>query len=210
MKIAVIGTGNMASALTRALAAAKYEVVVGHRDPAKAAALAADAGAGVEGGGIAAALQLADLAILALPYAASVEVVKAAGDLSGKVLVDISNPVSADFRDLVIGLTTSAAEEIQAAAPSARVVKAFNTVFAALIPAEARQGKSVQAFVAGDDAGATAQVRGIAQAMGFDPQDAGPLSNSRFLEPVGEMNIQFGFFLGKGPTVAPAWLPVAE
>ncbi len=209
MKIAVIGTGNMGSALSHALAAAKFDVVVGHRDPAKAAALAAEIGSQAEGGGIAAALKVADVAIFALPYDATIAVLKNAEDLADKIVVDISNPISADYKELVVGHTTSAAEEIQAAAPKAKVVKAFNTIFANLIAADARQGKALQVFVAGNDADATARVREIAQALAFEPQDAGPLSNSRFLEPIGEMNIHFGFFLGKGPSVAPAWVSVA-
>ncbi|MDB0509514.1 NADPH-dependent F420 reductase [Ralstonia solanacearum] len=206
MKIAVIGTGNIGAAYARALAEAKFEVVIGHRDPSKAAALAQEIGPNAEGGGISAAFKLADLVLLALPYPAIAEVLAGAGDLAGKVLVDVSNPLSADFQNLVVGLTTSAAEQIQAAAPSARVVKAFNTIFAGLVPGQARAGKRLQVFVAGDDAAAVAQVRELAQALGFVPVNAGPLRNSRFLEPVGMMNIQFGFFLGAGPATAPAWI----
>lgn len=205
MKIAVIGTGNIGAAYARALAQAKFDVAVGDRDPSKAAALAHEIGPEVEGGGIVAAFKLADTVILALPHQAVAAVLAEAGDLTGKVLIDVSNPVSEDFKDLVVGLTTSAAEQTQAAAPTARVVKAFNTIFANLIPAEAREGQQLQVFVAGDDAAATAQVRELAQALGFVAVDAGPLRNSRFLEPIGMMNIQFGFFLGAGPTTAPSW-----
>ncbi|MBX9431225.1 NADPH-dependent F420 reductase [Ralstonia pseudosolanacearum] len=206
MKIAVIGTGNIGAAYARALADAKFEVVIGHREPSKAAALAQEIRPNVEGGGISAAFKLADMVLLALPYPAIAEVLADAGDLTGKVLIDVSNPLSADFQNLVVGLTTSAAEQIQTAAPSAHVVKAFNTIFAGLVPAQAREGKQLQVFVAGDDAAATAQVRELARALGFVPVNAGPLRNSRFLEPVGMMNIQFGFFLGAGPATAPAWI----
>ncbi|AKZ29064.1 MULTISPECIES: NADPH-dependent F420 reductase [Ralstonia solanacearum species complex] len=206
MKIAVIGTGNIGAAYARALADAKFEVVIGHREPSKAAALAQEISPNVEGGGISAAFKLADMVLLALPYPAIAEVLADAGDLTGKVLIDVSNPLSADFQNLVVGLTTSAAEQIQTAAPSAHVVKAFNTIFAGLVPAQAREGKQLQVFVAGDDAAATAQVRELARALGFVPVNAGPLRNSRFLEPVGMMNIQFGFFLGAGPATAPAWI----
>ncbi|MCL1622146.1 NADPH-dependent F420 reductase [Ralstonia pseudosolanacearum] len=206
MKIAVIGTGNIGAAYAHALADAKFEVVIGHREPSKAAALAQEISPNVEGGGISAAFKLADMVLLALPYPAIAEVLADAGDLTGKVLIDVSNLLSADFQNLVVGLTTSAAEQIQTAAPSAHVVKAFNTIFAGLVPAQAREGKQLQVFVAGDDAAATAQVRELARALGFVPVNAGPLRNSRFLEPVGMMNIQFGFFLGAGPATAPAWI----
>lgn len=208
MKVAIIGTGNMASGLAYALAGAQHEVAIGSRDPGKAAALAEKIGHGVQGGGIAAAAQLAEIVILATPFGGAADALKAAGDLTGKTLVDISNPISADYKSLVIGHTTSAAEEIQALAPKARIVKAFNTIFAQLLPSEARQGKTLQVFVAGDSDSAKAQVSKLAQSIGFEAVDAGPLSNSRFIEPIGEMNIHFGYFLGKGTVVAPAWVQV--
>lgn len=208
MKIAVIGTGNMGAGLARLLAGAGSDVVIGHRDPAKAASLAAELGANVEAGGIAAAVKFADIVILALPYGAVAETLKEAGNLKGKVLVDITNPVTADFRGLVVGHATSAAEEIQALAPEAVVVKAFNTIFATLLPVEARKDKRLQVFVAGDDEKAKEAVSRLAKSAGFEPVDAGPLTNARFIEPIGEMNIHFGFFLGKGPSVAPAWIQI--
>jgi len=96
MTIAIIGTGNMGNALARALAAARFEIAIGHREPAKAAALAAEIGPAAQGGGIAAAMALADTAFLTVPYGAMAEVIRAAGDLSGKTLVDVSNPISPD------------------------------------------------------------------------------------------------------------------
>jgi len=206
MKIAIIGSGNMGAGLAGVLAAVGNEVVIGTRDPAKAAALAEKIGHGAVGGGIGAAAKLADVLILALPYGGVAEALKLAGDLAGKVLVDISNPISADFKELTLGHTTSAAEEIQKLAPTAHVVKAFNTIFAQLLPKEARQSNRLQVFIAGDDTGANATVATLAQSAGFEPVKAGPLSNARFLEPIGEMNIHFGYFLGQGPTVAPIWV----
>jgi len=208
MKVAIIGAGNMGAGLARALAAANIDVVIGTRELAKAAALAEEIGPRAQGGGIAAAFKLADIAILALPYAAAAEALKEAGDIAGKVVVDISNPITADYKGLVVGHTTSAAEEIQALAPKASVVKAFNTIFATLLPAEARKTKTLQVFVAGDDAGAKEAVSKLAASIGFEAIDAGPLSNSRFLEPIGEMNIHFGLFLGWGPATAPAWVKI--
>lgn len=208
MKVAIIGTGNMGAGLAATLAAAGHEVSIGARDLAKAAALADKVGHGAMGGGIAAAAKLADLVILALPFDAVADAIKQAGDLAGKVLVDISNPISADYKELVIGHTTSAGEEIQKLAPQAKVVKAFNTIFAQLLAPESRSNKTLQVFVAGDDAATKASVSELARSVGFQAMDAGPLSNSRYLEPIGEMNIHFGYFLGKGPVVAPAWVQV--
>ena len=208
MKVAIIGTGNMGAGLASTLAGAGHEVTIGARDLIKAAALADKVGRGAVGGGIAAAAKLADVVVLALPFGAAADAIKLAGDLAGKIVVDISNPISADFKELVIGHTTSAAEEIQKLAPQARVVKAFNTIFAQLLAPESRQGKRLQVFVAGDDASAKAAVSELAKSAGFEAVEAGQLTNSRFLEPIGEMNIHFGYFLGKGPAVAPAWVQV--
>lgn len=207
MKVAVIGTGNMGAGLAAVLVGAGHEISIGARDLLKAAVLADKIGHGAIGDGVAAAVKLADIVVLALPFGAVAEAIEQA-DLAGKVVVDISNPISADFKELVIGHTTSAAEEIQKLAPQARVVKAFNTIFAQLLAPEARQGKNLQVFIAGDDAAAKASVAELAKSIGFDAVEAGPLSNSRFIEPIGEMNIHFGYFLGKGPVVAPAWVQV--
>lgn len=206
MTVAVIGTGNMGAGIARLLANKGINVAIGSRDPAKAAELAKQIGAGAQGGGIDAATKLAEVVILAVPYTAAADTVRDAGGFAGKILVDISNPITPDYRGLTVGHTTSAAEEIQKLAPQARVVKAFNTIFAQLLPAEARKGRSVQVFVAGDDDAAKKTVSDIVTKGEFEAVESGPLSNSRYLEPVGEINIHFGFFLGWGTSAAPAWI----
>lgn len=205
MQIAVIGTGNMGTGLASILAKAKHDVVIGSRDMAKAATLASQIGYGVTGGDIEAAAKMADIIILATPFPFAAQTLKAAGDLSKKIIIDISNPITPDFQGLTVGLTTSAAEEIQKLAPQAKVVKAFNTIFAQLLPNEAREDKTLQVFIAADDAEAKTEVSALVKSLGFDAVDAGPLSNSRFIEPIGEMNIHFGYFLGWGPVSAPMW-----
>ncbi|WP_238298489.1 NADPH-dependent F420 reductase, partial [Methylobacterium soli] len=185
------------------------DVAIGHRDPAKAAALAAEIGPRAQGGGSEAAAKLADIVILAVNYGSAEEALKGAGDLTGKIVVDISNPITPDYKALTVGHTTSAAEEIQKLVPGARVVKAFNTIFSQLLPSEARGGREVQVFLAGDDEAAKEAVSGVVSSAGFAPVDAGPLSNARYLEPVGEINIHFGFFLGWGTSAAPAWIKAA-
>lgn len=209
MTIAVIGTGNMGSGFAKLFASTGEKVVIGARDPAKASQLAQEIGGDVEGGGIAAAVKLADVILVAVWYQHFEETSRAAGDLSGKVIIDISNPVTEDFKGLRLGHTTSAAEELQKLAPQAKVVKAFNTIFAQLLPTEARSSTPVQVFVAADDEAAKKVVSDLAAKAGFEAVDSGPLSNARFLEPVGEINIHFGFFLGQDTGVAPAWVKAA-
>ena len=202
--IAIIGSGNMAAGLAAALTAAGKNVFIGARDAAKAQALAQKTGAQAQGGTLAQAVAAAQTVFLALPYAAAAEVLQQL-DVSGKTLIDISNPVTADFQNLSLGFTTSAAEEIAKAAPQAAVVKGFNTVFAQLLDPAARSGQTVQVFLAADDEEAKKRAAALTADMGFKAVDAGGLRNSRFLEPLGEMNILFGFFLGKGTGIAPMW-----
>src|SRR5262249_12660904 len=149
-----------------------------------------------KGGSVKDAAGQTDVIILAVKYEDAATALRDAGDLTNKVIVDISNPITADFKGLTIGHSTSAAEEIQKRVPTAKVVKAFNTIFAELPPTEARKGRKVQVFVAGDDEAAKARVSELVKSVEFEPVDSGILYNSRFLEPMGEVNILLGFFLG--------------
>src|SRR5689334_17599588 len=96
--VAIIGTGNMGSGLARLLAANGINVAIGHRDPAKAAALAQEIGPRAQGGGSEAAAKLADIVILAVNYTTVEEALKGAGNLAGKIVVDISNPITPDYK----------------------------------------------------------------------------------------------------------------
>ena len=207
MNIGIIGAGNMGSAFAKRLAAAGHEISITAQDPSHAEQAASAAGGNVRAvphGQIAAG---AELLIVATPYAAAAEALGAAGDVSGKTVIDISNPLSADFSGLTVGFTSSAAEEIQKAVPGARIVKAFNTVFAPVLASEPGATR-VQVLFAGDDAAAKEAVRGVIESAGFEPVDAGPLSNARYLEPLGMLNIYLGFMAGRGTGIAPGWQSV--
>lgn len=118
MAVAIIGTGNMGSGIARLLAAKGEKVAIGSREPAKAAKLAEEIGSGAEGGGVAAVAKLADVVVLAVPYGQAGDAIREAGGLAGKVVIDISNPITEDYKALTVGHTTSAAEEIQKLAPT--------------------------------------------------------------------------------------------
>jgi 8-hydroxy-5-deazaflavin:NADPH oxidoreductase len=105
---------------------------------------------------------------------------------------------------LTVGFDSSAAEEIQKAVPGARVVKAFNTVFAQVLGGDGAS-QNVQVFYAGDDDGAKQTVRTLIESAGFEAVDAGPLTNARYLEPMGMFNIYLGYMAGRGTSVAPRW-----
>jgi 8-hydroxy-5-deazaflavin:NADPH oxidoreductase len=99
---------------------------------------------------------------------------------------------------LAVGFTTSGAEQLQKKLPGARVVKAFNTIFAQNMSSGKLKGTPLFLPVAGDDAGAKQAVLQLAKDIGFDAVDAGPLANARLLEPLGFLNIQLGYVVNKG------------
>jgi 8-hydroxy-5-deazaflavin:NADPH oxidoreductase len=207
-KIGIIGAGNMGRAFATRLAAAGHTVTITATDPAHAEEAAAKAGANaraVRPDGIA---RDTDLLILAVPYAAAADAIRGAGDVTGKTVVDISNPVTPDYSALALGFSTSAAEEIQKAVPTAKVVKAFNTIYAQVL-GTTPGGTRAQVFYAGDDAMAKAAVREVIESMGFEAVDAGPLGNARLLEPLGMLNIYLGYAGGRGTGIAPVWVAAA-
>ncbi len=208
MKIGIIGAGNMGSAFAKRLAAAGHEVAITAQDPSHAEQAASAAGGNVRAVPQGQVASGAELVILATPYGAAAEALRGAGDVSGKTLIDISNPLKADFSGLTVGFTSSAAEEIQKLVSGARVVKAFNTVFAGVLGSEPGATK-VQVLYAGDDEAAKQAVRGLIESGGFEAVDAGPLSNARYLEPLGMLNIHLGYMAGRGTGIAPAWVSVA-
>ena len=209
MNIAIIGTGNIGSGLARTFGRTRHGIAVaGHQaadGPALAQTLATE-GVTVQGTDVAQAVKLADVVILAVPFGAVGDLASAA-DFGGRIVVDVTNPILADFSALSIGHTTSAAEEIARLLPGARVVKAFNTVFADLYAGGLDFGdRRVSTFVASDDEAAREAVVGLATDAGFEAVDAGPLTNARYIEPLGYLNIQFGYMLGRGTQIAPTWL----
>jgi predicted dinucleotide-binding enzyme len=184
-KVGIIGDGNVGSALRRGLERAGYQV----RTVGK------NAGQVKETGG------WADVIILAVPYQAIDDAITELGDgITGKTIVDVTNALTGDMQ-LASGCTASGAEALQQKARAAKVVKAFNTQFAANMDTGAVGGQQLTTFAAGDDAGAKGQVIQMARDIGFDAVDAGPLQNARLLEPMGYFNIQLGYALGLGTTI---------
>jgi NADPH-dependent F420 reductase len=206
MTIAIIGTGNMAKGLAGVFSKAGYSVTLGSRDVAKASEAAHKLGGNVSGAEIASAAGNAEIVVLAVPFDAVGDVIAAAGSLEGKTVIDITNPLTADYTGLTIGHSTSAGEEIQKLAPRAKVVKAFNTIFASVLQAGGKVGdKPATVFIAGDDQSAIDAVEAVVAKSGFIPVQVGGLSVARYLEPVAGLNIQLGYMRGLGTDIAPAW-----
>ena len=203
MKVAIIGAGNVGKALATSITRAGHEVTLSATTPQNAQAAAKQVGATPAESNVSAVTD-SDIVILAIPYAAAGEAVAAEirDAVAGRVVVDATNPMKLDYS----GLATdgiSAAEEFQARMPQARVVKAFNTVFAANQADPSASGTPIDGYVAGDDADAKRAVLELVESIGLSPLDVGPLSSARQLEGMAYLNI--GLNAANGWSWTSAW-----
>lgn len=207
MKVTVIGAGNMGAAFVKQLTRVGHQVSVTARNLEKAQAVAT-ANPGATAVATSNAAATADVFILATGYADAVEALKSVGNLDGKLVIDITNPLTADYMGLTVGHSTSAAEEIAKAIPGAQVVKAFNTIFAQVLGDGADFGNDqiVPVFIASDNERAKQTAKALAESIGFATVDAGGLKNARYLEPVAGLNIYLGYGAGLGTSIAPTWI----
>jgi predicted dinucleotide-binding enzyme len=184
MKIAVIGTGSVGGTIGRRLAELGHSVSFGVRNvlDADAKALIGTIRGNARLASVANAAKDAEVVVLATPYAANAAAIAAAGNLSGKILIDVTNPIGPDF-SLATGFTTSGAEEVAKLAPRAKVFKAMNQVgFEVMANPGFAGGKPVM-FVAGNDPAGKAVVLELVSSLGFEAIDAGELAIARLLEP---------------------------
>jgi len=187
MDVTIVGTGNMGRGIATRLLAGGHGVTLLDREVGKAEDLASELGGSVGAGTVGDEVS-GDVVVLAVPYEAAAPLLGAYGErLSGKVVVDITNPVNWEtFDGLVTPPDSSAAEEIQKSAPEGvRVVKAWNTTFAGTLVAGEVAGQPLDVFVAGDDAGAKEAVTQLVRDGGSNAIDAGPLRRARELERLG-------------------------
>jgi len=188
MRIAILGAGNVGGGLAAAAVRAGHEVVISatSADSAQRAASAAGATAAASN---AAAVKDAEIVVFAVPHAAVTDIARELGeDLNGKIVADSTNPLNATYTDLTTS-GTSAAENLQQQLPNARVVKAFNSIFAARHANPAEDGTPLDAFIAGDDADAKKLVGEFANSLGYRTIDAGGLRMARALEEISFLNI---------------------
>ena len=195
MNITIVGSGNVGRALGNGWKKAGHSVTFAARDPAgaKAAALTRD--------GFAVAPQAeageADVIVLAVPWIGIEATVRALGSLAGKIVIDATNPLTANL-DLALGFSDSAGETVGRLAKGAHVVKAFNTTGANNMADSNYPDGKVMMPVAGDDAAAKEIVMTLAADLGFEPIDAGPLAMSRQLEPLAMLWIKLAYAQGMG------------
>jgi hypothetical protein len=197
MNIGIIGAGNMGAGLGKLWAKAGHQVVFSYsRDDKKLYELAIAAGANAKAGMIQdAAAQ--DVILLAVWLPAVEEIIHAAGDLNGKVIITCISGLQPDFTGQTVGLATdlkvSVAETIQKLIPNAKVVEAFNTTFAEIIASDSRQfgSDSPSVFYCGDDVEAKQIVANLIEDCGYDAVDAGNLLVARTLETLATAWVQF-------------------
>jgi NADPH-dependent F420 reductase len=188
MDITIIGTGNMARGIaTRALAGGHSVTLLG-TETTKAQALADELSGDVRGGQV--GDPLGDVVVLAVWYAAVDDVLGRYRDqLDGKVVLDITNPIDVDAFEPLELEAGSAAQEIAAKAPGAKVVKAFNTTFAGTLVEGGVAGQPLDVLIASDDEDAKQTVSQLVADAGLRPIDAGPLKRARELEALGYLHM---------------------
>jgi predicted dinucleotide-binding enzyme len=193
MKIGIIGSGNVGGTLGTRWAQSGHQVTFASRKPQspEMQQLLAKAGPNARAGSVADATP-ADVLLLATPWPNTEEALRSAGDLSGKILIDATNPLlNLDVLD--VGTTTSAGEKVAQWARGARVVKAFNTVGNNIMADPAFDGRRPVLFYCGDDPAAKQTVAPLIEELGFEAVDAGALSQARTLEPFALLWISLAF-----------------
>jgi NADPH-dependent F420 reductase len=196
MKVAVIGTGNVGKALGSSLTRAGHEVTLAARDAEKTKAVAAEVGARAASTPAEAA-STADVVILAVPYAQIDAVARELRDeASGKLVIDVTNPLTPDYSGLATAGGPSAAEQLAGKLEGARVAKAFNTLFASIQANPSALGSKVDALYATNEDEVRPQLVEQIRSIGLRPVDAGPLERARQLEALAWLNMgiqmQFG------------------
>jgi hypothetical protein len=202
MKIGIIGAGNIGTGLTRLLTPKGHEIMLSFsKDGGKLAQTAKSFGA--KSGNVREAVAFGDVVVIATPWAATQDALAQAGDPAGKKIVwDCTNALKPDLSGLAIGTTTSAAEEIQKAAPWARVVKAIPPFAEAMHSGSLRIGsQAAGVFVASDDAEAKRVVTALVLDLGAEAIDVGPLTNARYIEPACYLVVHLAYFQGFGTKI---------
>lgn len=183
--IAVIGTGEVGSALGPEFAELGHTIVYGSREPQRddVRELVARTGQGASAAVPGAAAAGADIVVLAVPGLLVDQVTRSLGDLSGKIIIDPTNALRrGDDGQLEMGVDTSNAEVIQAAAPGAQVVKAFNTLNWRQMVDPDTSGGPISIPLVGNSVDAKAKVAGLVEGLGLEPIDLGPVKNARHVE----------------------------
>jgi len=182
--IAIIGTGNVGGALGPEFAAQGHTIVYGSRDASssKVAELVLRTGNGASATNQAEAAAQADIVVLAVPGLLVEAITSSLGDLSDKIIIDPTNPLTRSESGLVFGVETSNGEIIQAAAPNAHVVKAFNTLNWESMISPEKTGGPISIPLVGDNTAAKETVAKLVEGMGLEAIDLGGIENAHWVE----------------------------
>lgn len=191
MNIAILGRGIVGETLGSRWAGVGHTVVFGSRSPGAPDELFH-----------AEAVRSADVVVLALPWAAMSAEFLAELSLGERVVIDCTNPIAADFSRLVPVEEGSGAERVAKVAPDAKAVKAFNTIGVNIMANPNFGTTKATLLIGGDDTAAKATVKTLAEELGFQPEDAGPLSMSRYLEAQAWIWISMAMKFGYGREIA--------
>lgn len=203
MKIAIVGTGNVAAALGKGWAAKGHMITFASREPGaeRVQQLLAEAGPNASAARVVDAVSRSSVIVLAVPFTAVRERLEMAGDLGGKVVIDCTNPIAPGLRPM-FDSATSGVEQIAAWVPRAKVVKAFNTTGAENMTDPVYGGQASTMFICGDDEMAKGAAAHLAEELGFEVIDAGGLSAARHLENLALLWIHLARVTGLGRDIA--------
>jgi len=200
MKIGIIGSGNVGGVLGARWSKLGHEVVFGSRDPKgkNMQQLIARTDGKARAAALAEAAREGEVLLLATPWPATHQIIEGLGDVTGKVVIDATNPLTQDLTGLTHGHTTSGAEQVARWASGAKVVKAFNAVGANIMADPLFGANRPVSFYCGDDEAAKYVVKKLIVEVGFDAVDAGPLSQARVLESFALLWVSLAFAQGLG------------
>jgi predicted dinucleotide-binding enzyme len=197
MKIAILGKGNVGSTLGAGWAARGHEVIFGVRDPNKGSAVANTKAASVKE-----AAQAGEVVVLAVPWNAVPAALRSAGNLNGKILLDATNPLLPDLSGIDAPEGISGGEQVASLVPGVPVVKIFNTTGYPNMANPDYNGQRATMFYCGDELEAKKVAASLAEDLGFEAVDAGPLREARCLEPLALLWIHLALKQGLGVNIA--------
>jgi 8-hydroxy-5-deazaflavin:NADPH oxidoreductase len=193
--IAFIGSGPVAQRLATLCRAAGHTALISSRSPTNQPGAVTFLEAASRG----------EVVVIAIPFRVTAEVLpELSAALTGKTVVDATNPLNEDYTPISLGPDTSAGEQIALLLPKSNIVKAFNSIFADVMTQvrQQRSGLTATAFVASDHADDLRAVANLAHQIGFSPVETGPLYTARYLEALAHLNIQIAFRQGGGSNAA--------
>lgn len=202
MKIGIIGTGDVGGTLGMRWRQKGHEIMFGVRNrQSQSVQKLIQLDKNLEFGEIMETVAFGDVIVLAVPWTSIEETILKAGNLSNKILIDPTNPLTPDLKGLAMD-NSSSAEKISNLAKNAKVVKAFNMIGARTLNNLIFDSQRADLFICGDDSHAKQIVRELAIDIGFDVIDVGPLVNARMLEYLALLWIELAFRQQLGPNIA--------